>query len=144
MTDDCQLILRVDVHRVSVYCRGGPVRVVGESMPLNEREEKILEEIERNLYAEDPKLAQTVAKTSLTARTKRRGRLAVVGFVAGLVIMLGTFTTLWYLAGLGFILMVVSGATLVIGYRASAAGRSGPSSFVDWMDDLRQRLRRER
>ena len=144
MTDDWQLILRVDVHRVSVYCRGGTVRVVGESMPLNEREEKILEEIERNLYAEDPKLAQTVAKTSLTARTRRRGRLAVVGFVAGLVIMLGTFTTLWYLAGLGFILMVVSAATLVIGYRASVAGRSGPSSFVDWMDDLRQRLRRER
>ena len=113
-------------------------------MPLNEREEKILEEIERNLYAEDPKLAQTVAKTSLTARTRRRGRFAVVGFVAGLIIMLGTFTTLWYLAGVGFILMVVSGATLVIGSRATSSGRPGPSSIVDWMDDLRQRLRRER
>ncbi len=113
-------------------------------MPLNEREEKILEEIERNLYAEDPKLAQTVAKTSLIARTRRRGRFAAVGFIAGLIIMLGTFTTLWYLAGLGFILMVVSGATLVIGYRATSSGRPGPSSIVDWMDDLRQRLRRER
>ena len=34
-------------------------------MPLNEREQKILEEIERQFYQEDPKLAQTVATTTL-------------------------------------------------------------------------------
>ena len=113
-------------------------------MPLNEREERILEEIERNLYAEDPKLAQTVAKTSLTARTKRRSRLAGVGFVLGLIIMLGTFTRLWYLAGLGFILMVVSGAILVMGYRAASDAKSGSASLLGWVDDFRQRLRRER
>jgi hypothetical protein len=113
-------------------------------MPLNEREERILEEIERNLYAEDPKLAQTVAKTSLGARTRRRQRLAVVGFVAGLIIMLGTFTRMGYLAGAGFILMVVSGATIVIGYRARAEARSGQASILGWVDDIRQRLRRER
>jgi hypothetical protein len=113
-------------------------------MPLNEREERILEEIERNLYAEDPKLAQTVAKTSLTARTKRRTRLAAVGFVVGLVIMLGTFTRLWYLAGLGFILMVVSGATIVMGYHSGADGKTGSASLLGWVDDFRQRLRRER
>ena len=113
-------------------------------MPLNEREERILEEIERNLYAEDPKLAQTVAKTSLSARSKRRNRFAVVGFVAGLVIMLGTFTRLWYLAGLGFILMVVSGATIVMSYRAASEAKSGSASLLGWVDDIRQRLRRER
>lgn len=113
-------------------------------MPLDEREERILEEIERNLYAEDPKLAQTVAKTSLSARTKRRNRLAAVGFVVGLIVMLGTFTRLWYLAGLGFILMVVSGATIVMGYRSSVDGRSGAVSLLGWVDDIRQRLRRER
>ncbi len=113
-------------------------------MPLNEREERILEEIERNLYAEDPKLAQTVAKTSLGARTRRRQRLAIIGFIAGLVIMLGTFTRLGYLAGLGFVLMVVSGATIVMGYRSRAEGRSGGTSILGWVDDIRQRLRRER
>ena len=113
-------------------------------MPLNEREERILEEIERNLYAEDPKLAQTVAKTSLSARSKRRNRFAVVGFVAGLVIMLGTFTRLWYLAGLGFILMVVSGATIVMSYRSTSEAKSGSASLLGWVDDIRQRLRRER
>jgi hypothetical protein len=61
-----------------------------------------------------------------------------------LVIMLGTFTRLWYLAGLGFILMVVSGATIVMSYRAGVDGRSAPVSLVGWVDDLRQRLRRER
>ncbi len=113
-------------------------------MPLNEREERILEEIERNLYAEDPKLAQTVAKTSLTARTKSRSPLAGVGFVLGLIIMLGTFTRLWYLAGLGFILMVVSGAILVMGYRSASDAKSGSASLLGWVDDFRQRLRRER
>ncbi len=113
-------------------------------MPLDEREERILDEIERNLYAEDPKLAQTVARTSLSARTKRRNRFAAIGFVVGLIIMLGTFTRLWYLAGLGFILMVVSGATIVMGYRSVVDGRSGAVSVLGWVDDIRQRLRRER
>jgi len=113
-------------------------------MPLNEREERILDEIERNLYAEDPKLAQTVAKASLGARTQRRTRLAVVGFGLGVIIMLGTFTRLWYLAGLGFILMVVSGATLVMGYRSGSDAKSGSASLLGWVDDFRQRLRRER
>ena len=52
-------------------------------MPLNEREQRILEEIERQFYQEDPKLAQTVAKTTLESVTRRWQRLAVVGFVGG-------------------------------------------------------------
>ena len=113
-------------------------------MALDDREQRILEEIERNLYAEDPKLAQTVAKTDLRARSRRRQRLAAVGFFIGLLIMLGTFTRFSYLAGVGFILMVASAATITMSMRASRTDRTGSFSVSGWMGDVGTRWRRER
>ncbi len=113
-------------------------------MALDDREQRILEEIERNLYAEDPKLAQTVARTDLSVRTKRRQRLAAVAFFIGLAIMLGTFTRYWYLAGLGFILMVVSAAAIAMSVRRSRLDRTASFSVSEWMGDVSTRWRRER
>ncbi len=113
-------------------------------MPLDDREQRILEEIERNLYAEDPKLAQTVAKTDLSVRVKRRQRLAAVGFFVGLAVMLGTFTRFSILAGLGFVLMVASAATIAMTMRAARVDRTAAFSVSGWMDDVRERWRRER
>jgi hypothetical protein len=113
-------------------------------MPLDDREQRILEEIERNLYAEDPKLAQTVAKTDLSVRVKRRQRLAAVGFFVGLAVMLGTFTRFSILAGLGFVLMVASAATIAMTMRASRVDRTSAFSVSGWMDDVRERWRRPR
>ena len=113
-------------------------------MALDDREQKILEEIERNLYAEDPKLAQTVARSDLSARIKRRRVLAGIGFFVGLAIMLGTFTRFSYLAGLGFILMVASAATIAMTMRASRVDTPASFSVSGWMDDVRERWRRER
>ncbi|MEN8234290.1 MAG: DUF3040 domain-containing protein [Actinomycetota bacterium] len=113
-------------------------------MPLDDREQRILEEIERNLYAEDPKLAQTVAKTDLSVRVKRRQRIAAVGFFFGLVIMLGTFTRFSYIAGLGFVLMVVSAATIAVTLRTPRSDRSPSHSVSEWVDDVRERWRRGR
>ncbi len=113
-------------------------------MALDDREQKILEEIERNLYAEDPKLAQTVAKTDLSLRIKRRRLFAGVGFFVGLAIMLGTFTRVSYLAGPGFILMVASAAMIAATMRGMRAERTASFSVYGWMDDVRERWRRER
>ncbi len=113
-------------------------------MALDDREQKILEEIERNLYAEDPKLAQTVAKTDLSTRIRRRRLLAGIGFFVGLAIMLGTFTRFSYLAGLGFILMVASAATIATTMHGMRANRTASFSVSGWMDDARERWRRER
>ena len=113
-------------------------------MALDDREQKILEEIERNLYAEDPKLAQTVARADLSVRIKRRRLLAGIGFFVGLAIMLGTFTRFSYLAGLGFILMVASAATIAATMRGMRADRPASFSVYGWMDDARERWRRER
>jgi hypothetical protein len=113
-------------------------------MALDDREQKILEEIERNLYAEDPKLAQTVAKTDLSARVKRKQRLAAVGFFVGLALMLGTFTRFSVLAGIGFALMVASAATIAMTLRAAQRSRTAAFSVSGWMGDVRERWRRER
>ena len=113
-------------------------------MPLDDREQKILEEIERNLYAEDPKLAQTVARADLSARIKRRRLVAGFGFFIGLAIMLGTFTRFSYIAGLGFIVMVASAATIAATMRGLRSDRTASFSVFGWMDDARERWRRER
>ena len=113
-------------------------------MALDDREQKILEEIERNLYAEDPKLAQTVARTDLSTRIRRRRILAGLGFFIGLAIMLGTFTRFSFLAGLGFILMVASAAMIATTVRGARAERTSSFSVSDWMEDVRERWHRER
>ena len=86
-------------------------------MPLDEREQRTLEEIERQFYQEDPELAQTVAKTTLESFAKRtRHRLAAVGFVVGLLVMLTFFTSNTLvgtlIAGGGFVIMLVSAGSL--------------------------------
>ena len=113
-------------------------------MALDDREQKILEEIERNLYAEDPKLAQTVARADLSARIRRRRILAGFGFFIGLAIMLGTFTRFSLLAGLGFILMVTSAAMIATTMRGARAERTSSFSVAGWMEDVRERWHRER
>lgn len=113
-------------------------------MALDDREQKILEEIERNLYAEDPKLAQTVARADLSTRIRRRRILAGSGFFIGLAIMLGTFTRFSLLAGLGFILMVASAALIATTMRGVRAERTSSLSVANWMEDVRERWRRER
>ena len=113
-------------------------------MALDDREQNILEEIERNLYAEDPKLAQTVARADLSTRIRRRRILAGHSFFVGLAIMLGTFTRFSFLAGLGFILMVASAAMIATTVRGARAERTSSFSVSDWMEDVRERWHRER
>jgi hypothetical protein len=77
-------------------------------MPLDDREQRILEEIERQFYEEDPKLADTVRKTSLAAVSARNLKWAILSFVGGTALMLGFFTRSTIVALVGFVVMVVS------------------------------------
>ena len=86
-------------------------------MPLNEHEQKILDEIERQMYEEDPKLAHKVARAVRSGNDRWRMRLAAVIFVIGGVVMFASFTASWFVAGLGFVIMVASA-----GWMAHTAG----------------------
>lgn len=57
-------------------------------MPLSEHEQRLLDQIERALYAEDPKFASSVRTTDLRSVMRRRVRWAVVVFVVGFVMLL--------------------------------------------------------
>jgi hypothetical protein len=79
-------------------------------MPLSDREQKILAEIERHFYEEDPAIVRAVRNID----RKRRGglRIPLLGVVLGLVVIGATFTTSTVLAVLGFATLVVSASFL--------------------------------
>jgi tetrahydromethanopterin S-methyltransferase subunit G len=79
-------------------------------MPLDDKEQRILEEIERRFYEEDPELARAVKKIE---RPSRVGiRLSLLGVVVGLVIIIAYVSITW-VAALGFALLVASATALV-------------------------------
>lgn len=76
-------------------------------MPLSEHEQRLLDQIERALYQEDPKFASTVRSTDLRTHMKRRLRRAA--FVLGLgfvVMMVGLVTNQVFVGVAGFAVMV--------------------------------------
>jgi Flp pilus assembly protein TadB len=80
-------------------------------MPLSDHEQRILEEIERRLAEEDPRLAEQVSNTSLYTHLARRIRWASLTFLVGFVMLLLFAVSLW-VAAVGFALMLLS--TLLI------------------------------
>jgi hypothetical protein len=111
-------------------------------MPLNEHEQKILEEIERQFYEEDPKLAQTVANATLESRQRRWHRLAVAGFVVGLVVMV-VFLSSTALAIAGFLVMLVSAGWITTEIRRKQPGVKSSRVVEGWAERLRQRWGRD-
>ncbi len=85
-------------------------------MPLSDREQKILAEIERHFYEGDPALARAVRNIDRNPRTGLR--LPLLGAVCGLVVIGATFTSSTWLALVGFSLLVVSATYLVQALRA--------------------------
>ncbi|HSV66564.1 MAG TPA: DUF3040 domain-containing protein [Mycobacteriales bacterium] len=74
-------------------------------MPLSDHEQRLLEQIERALYAEDPKFASTVSSTNLRTHARRRLVRAVLGFVLGIVALLAGVAKWQPLAVAGFLVM---------------------------------------
>ena len=58
-------------------------------MPLSDHEQRLLEQIERALYAEDPKFASTVRTTDLRYFHRRRTLKAAMCVVAGVAAVVG-------------------------------------------------------
>jgi hypothetical protein len=89
-------------------------------MPLSEHEQRILAEIERRLLEEDPKFAQQVG-SSFQAHLARRLKLAALGFVLGLVILVVGFIQNVALGVAGFVVMLISIFEVVRTLRRRAA-----------------------
>lgn len=92
-------------------------------MPLSEDEQRILSQIEQNLYETDPALAREVGSTTVYTHSSRNLKWAVFGFVVGLIVMVLTLTTSYLLAFVGFVIML--GAALFFEQNARKLGRAG-------------------
>ncbi|MDT7545733.1 MAG: hypothetical protein QOE99_1843 [Actinomycetota bacterium] len=76
-------------------------------MPLSEHEQRLLDQIERALYQEDPKFASTVRSTDLRTHMRRRLRRAAVVLALGFAVMIGGLVSQTPLVGIaGFAVMV--------------------------------------
>jgi carbonic anhydrase/acetyltransferase-like protein (isoleucine patch superfamily) len=96
-------------------------------VPLSEEELRALEQMERALVQEDPKLASTLRGTSLRRAAQRRAVLGGVCFVGGLaVLMAGAIGRITLVGVLGFVIMLAS-ATVGL---AAIRGRSSAHAPV--------------
>ena len=76
-------------------------------MPLSEHEQRLLDQIERALYQEDPKFASTVRATDLRTHMRRRLRRAALVLALGFVLLLTGVVSKQYAVGIaGFVVMV--------------------------------------
>jgi len=96
-------------------------------MPLSEHEQRILEEIERRLAEEDPRLVRSVSESSVASHAMRRIRWGVGGFVLGFVLLLFFVLNIWFAVG-GFGVMLAS--TLVVYHYLKRIGRDQLRSYA--------------
>ena len=89
-------------------------------MPLSEHEQRLLEQMERALMAEDPKLATSLRHGSSGA-DRRRIVAGVIGAIAGMAVLLaGVSASSTPLGVFGFIVMLASVFLIVAGVRHGA------------------------
>ena len=100
-------------------------------MPLSEDEQRILSEIEQQLYQSDPALARDIADTTVYTHAYRNLKWAMLGFVVGLVGLILTLGTSYLLAFGGFLVMLVS--ALAVERNARRLGRAGMQQMTQSM-----------
>ncbi|HEY4409343.1 MAG TPA: DUF3040 domain-containing protein [Acidimicrobiia bacterium] len=96
-------------------------------MPLSEDEQRILQEIEAQFYANDPHLAQQVSETTLYRHSARNIKWAALGFVGGFVALL-FFASSIFFGIVGFLAML--GCAYVIVTHLRKMGRAGLESIT--------------
>lgn len=100
-------------------------------MPLSEDEQRILSEIEQQLYQSDPALARDIADTTVYTHAYRNLKWSLLGFVLGLVALILTLGTSYLLAFGGFLIMLVS--ALAVERNARRLGKAGMQQMTQSM-----------
>lgn len=95
-------------------------------MPLSDHEQRLLDQIEQALYAEDPKFASAVRSARSRSRTRRSIMLSALGVLIGLgLVLVGLVASLIVLSVVGFVIVVAA-----CGWAAQSL-RSHPSTPTD-------------
>ncbi|WP_431044885.1 DUF3040 domain-containing protein [Streptomyces sp. P1-3] len=130
-------------------------------MPLSEHEQRMLEQMERALYAEDPKFATALEGSGLRTYTRRRVYQAVAGFLVGIaLLMVGVAVQQIWVSVVGFLVMLGCAVLAVTGWRkapkpgerrergagegGAAPGRRQGRQRRSMMDRIEERWQRRR
>ncbi|MBF0689635.1 MAG: DUF3040 domain-containing protein [Cellulomonas sp.] len=96
-------------------------------MPLSEYEQRVLEQMERQLTSDDPRLANTLTRRG-GHRPVTRYVVAGVGAAAGLLLLvIGAATSQPWVGAIGFVVMF---AAVAFAFAAPRAERAGPQGTV--------------
>lgn len=79
-------------------------------MPLSDREQQILQEIEDQLYEQDPEFARGVSSTTLQVHLLRNVRRGIAAFMAGFVVLVVFFFQTKLIIGIAAFLLMLAGA----------------------------------
>ncbi len=99
-------------------------------MPLSEHEQRMLEQLERALYEEDPKFAATIRDTPTPASPARRGAgLGVLIAAVGVIAMVGGLLTATPpISVLGFIALLSGTYAAIRGVASEGKAQRAPKS----------------
>lgn len=126
-------------------------------MPLSEHEQRLLEQMERALYAEDPKFASSLRSSGPRPGSRRKAAIGVLAALGGVgLLVAGAATSIIPLGVVGFLAMLGGTFVVIQTLRAepeaattapASAGKktkaqAPKSGFMDKMDE-RFRKRRE-
>ncbi|MBA3619121.1 MAG: DUF3040 domain-containing protein [Acidothermales bacterium] len=127
-------------------------------MPLSDHEQRLLEQMEQALYAEDPKFASALRGSDLRNHYRRRAVKAVIGFILGVVLLMaGAIFKAPPVSVIGFVIMLTAALfglsswkrTPRAGELHTTSGPSGPSRQKakpksSMMERIEERWRRRR
>ena len=84
-------------------------------MALSDREQKLLEQMEKALYAEDPKFASSLRRSGLTIAPGERRHviLGLLSLVAGLSLVFGSVVSKMVIVGIPGFLLVLTGFVFI-------------------------------
>ena len=129
-------------------------------MALSDEEQRLLEQMEAALAAEDPKLVNAMRGTGVRRVHRRRAAIAGVGFFVGLALLIvgDLDDNLIFLSVLGFVVMVAAAVTAIYSWqhvgtspdpgRGRRRGQDGArlrtGDGQGFMDKMEERWRRRR
>jgi hypothetical protein len=113
-------------------------------VPLSEEELRLLEQMERALVQEDPKLASTLRGTAMRRAAHRRMIIAILGFLVGVaVLMSGAILRITVLGIAGFLVMLVTATIALSAWHGRTSETSESRPHVSLRDRLEERWRRQ-
>ena len=127
-------------------------------MALSDEEQRLLEQMEAALAADDPKLVNALRGTGVRRVHRRRAAIAGVGFFAGLGLLIAGISINPFLSVLGFVIMVAAAVTAIYSWQhvgtsadpgigrdhAKSAQGSRTADGLGFMDKMEERWRKRR